>query len=144
MSTAASLIPVEALRLEREASAMRSAECGARTVDTDDSSAVAIPHSEGRALRTPELPLAIYVHIPFCVRKCFYCDFNAGPATRRTREGYVKALCREITDSPWSLRDGARCPVLGARLPAGGDVRCLVPGARLPAEVDYQPGTGDR
>src|SRR5438105_15271004 len=49
-------------------------------------------------------PLAIYVHIPFCVRKCFYCDFNSGPATRPTRESYVQALCREIAESPWARR----------------------------------------
>lgn len=40
--------------------------------------------------------LGIYVHIPFCVRKCYYCDFNAGPASLAVREGYVAALCAEI------------------------------------------------
>jgi oxygen-independent coproporphyrinogen-3 oxidase len=41
-------------------------------------------------------PLGIYVHIPFCVRKCYYCDFNAGPASQAARERYVVALCCEI------------------------------------------------
>jgi oxygen-independent coproporphyrinogen-3 oxidase len=40
--------------------------------------------------------LGIYVHIPFCVRKCYYCDFNAGPASGAARERYVVALCMEI------------------------------------------------
>jgi oxygen-independent coproporphyrinogen-3 oxidase len=27
-------------------------------------------------------PLALYVHIPWCVRKCPYCDFNSHEARR--------------------------------------------------------------
>ncbi len=41
--------------------------------------------------------LELYVHIPFCVRKCNYCDFLSAPADEATRESYVQALCREIT-----------------------------------------------
>lgn len=41
-------------------------------------------------------PLAIYVHIPFCVRKCNYCDFLSGPADRKSKEEYVRALFKEI------------------------------------------------
>lgn len=46
-------------------------------------------------------PLALYVHIPFCVRKCHYCDFAAGPAPEAIREQYVAALAAEIRRSPW-------------------------------------------
>lgn len=42
--------------------------------------------------------LAIYIHIPFCVRKCLYCDFLSVPASDETREQYVQALCREIRE----------------------------------------------
>lgn len=49
----------------------------------------------------PELPLALYVHIPFCVRKCYYCDFNSGPASEDIREQYVDALVAEIRGSHW-------------------------------------------
>lgn len=38
----------------------------------------------------------IYIHIPFCVRKCNYCAFLSAPADADTRETYVKALIREI------------------------------------------------
>ncbi|MBI4444910.1 MAG: radical SAM family heme chaperone HemW [Acidobacteria bacterium] len=41
--------------------------------------------------------LAIYVHIPFCVRKCLYCDFNSGPAAPDLRRAYLAALNTEIT-----------------------------------------------
>lgn len=40
--------------------------------------------------------LELYIHIPFCVRKCAYCDFLSGPANEETREEYVKLLCEEI------------------------------------------------
>jgi oxygen-independent coproporphyrinogen-3 oxidase len=48
-----------------------------------------------------ELPLAVYVHIPFCVRKCYYCDFNSGPASDAIRDQYVDALIEEIHRTPW-------------------------------------------
>ena len=38
----------------------------------------------------------IYIHIPFCVRKCAYCDFLSAPADEKTRAEYVKALQTEI------------------------------------------------
>lgn len=41
-------------------------------------------------------PLEIYVHIPFCIKKCAYCDFLSAPSTAEEREAYVAALCREI------------------------------------------------
>ena len=40
--------------------------------------------------------LEIYIHIPFCVRKCRYCDFLSGPADEETKAQYMKALCREM------------------------------------------------
>ncbi|MCR5032825.1 MAG: radical SAM family heme chaperone HemW [Lachnospiraceae bacterium] len=42
--------------------------------------------------------LMLYVHIPFCVRKCAYCDFLSAPAGDAVREQYVEELCREIAD----------------------------------------------
>lgn len=41
--------------------------------------------------------LELYIHIPFCVRKCHYCDFLSAPSDEATREEYTEALCREIT-----------------------------------------------
>lgn len=40
--------------------------------------------------------LELYVHIPFCVRKCAYCDFLSAPADRSVRTSYVKRLKEEI------------------------------------------------
>ncbi|QHQ61926.1 oxygen-independent coproporphyrinogen III oxidase [Anaerocolumna sedimenticola] len=40
--------------------------------------------------------LGLYIHIPFCVRKCDYCDFLSAPADEETKNKYVKALIAEI------------------------------------------------
>ncbi|CVI65417.1 Oxygen-independent coproporphyrinogen-III oxidase 1 [Clostridiales bacterium CHKCI001] len=47
--------------------------------------------------------LAIYIHIPFCVKKCLYCDFLSVPATEKTQEAYGKAICQEIRNYKKSL-----------------------------------------
>ena len=44
----------------------------------------------------PKRLLGLYVHIPFCVRKCNYCDFLSAPADDATKKRYVEALCKEI------------------------------------------------
>lgn len=46
----------------------------------------------------PKKLLGLYVHIPFCVRKCNYCDFLSFPADEETKKRYVQALCKEIED----------------------------------------------
>lgn len=40
--------------------------------------------------------LELYIHIPFCVKKCSYCDFLSAPATEQTKEAYMAALFAEI------------------------------------------------
>lgn len=40
--------------------------------------------------------LELYIHIPFCVRKCKYCDFLSAPASQRERQAYVDSLCGKI------------------------------------------------
>lgn len=40
--------------------------------------------------------LELYLHIPFCVKKCKYCDFISGPASDRERQEYVQYLCEKI------------------------------------------------
>lgn len=51
-----------------------------------------------------ESTLGIYIHVPFCVRKCPYCDFYSVPQTAERIEQYGTALCRFLrqmqTDLP--------------------------------------------
>lgn len=43
-----------------------------------------------------EKELSIYIHIPFCVRKCLYCDFLSAPASEEIRTRYTDRLMQEI------------------------------------------------
>jgi coproporphyrinogen III oxidase-like Fe-S oxidoreductase len=53
-------------------------------------------------------PLALYVHIPWCVRKCPYCDFNSHERTGALPEReYVERLLRDVESllpSVWGRR----------------------------------------
>lgn len=46
--------------------------------------------------REENSPMEIYIHIPFCIRKCDYCDFLSGPSGPEEQADYVQALLREI------------------------------------------------
>ena len=41
-------------------------------------------------------PLEIYIHIPFCISKCKYCDFKSAPSCSKERTDYVESLCEKI------------------------------------------------
>ena len=43
--------------------------------------------------------LGIYIHIPFCIRKCLYCDFLSFPGTGDDIDAYLEALKNEIAVS---------------------------------------------
>jgi oxygen-independent coproporphyrinogen-3 oxidase len=39
----------------------------------------------------------LYIHIPFCVQKCLYCDFFSVPYDESHAKTYVDALCKELS-----------------------------------------------
>lgn len=45
---------------------------------------------------TENRELELYFHIPFCVRKCLYCDFLSAPAAEGVRRQYMDALIQEV------------------------------------------------
>lgn len=51
--------------------------------------------------------MQLYIHIPFCVKKCAYCDFLSFPADEQTQNAYIKALQKEIAFYGKKYRD--RC-----------------------------------
>lgn len=52
-----------------------------------------------------EKNLELYLHIPFCVRKCSYCDFLSMPAEADVRRRYVDRLIEEIEQQGISCRE---------------------------------------
>lgn len=75
---------------------------------------------------TVEKKLGIYIHIPFCVRKCLYCDFLSMSAGERKREAYVSALCREIAKESFRYREFTVSSIY-----IGGGTPSLLQGAQM-------------
>ena len=42
--------------------------------------------------------LGLYIHIPYCLRKCNYCDFYSAPTASGVPEEYLAALSRQIDE----------------------------------------------
>ena len=99
-------------------------------------------------------PLGVYLHIPFCARKCAYCDFLSAPASAETMERYVERLKEEIRAAAEGLREHYRV----ATVFFGGGTPSILPGRllcgvleelcrQLPVEADAEitvecnPGT---
>ncbi len=104
-----------------------------------------------------EIPLALYVHLPWCVHKCPYCDFNsheAGPAAL-PEEAYVEALLADLAlDAPWAAERTVGSIFIGGGTPSlfsGAAITRLLAGIRrlLPLDVaaeitlEANPGTVD-
>lgn len=92
----------------------------------------------------------LYVHIPFCLQKCAYCDFYSVAGDEGLSDDYVNALCREIgarTDgltldtiyvgggTPTTLRNDQLMTIMGV-LRDGCDIS-----AKVEFTVEANPGT---
>ncbi len=63
--------------------------------------------------------LGMYFHIPFCVKKCLYCDFLSAPADEATKKGYMEALCEETAGSALKYKKyGVETIFLGGGTPS--------------------------
>lgn len=83
----------------------------------------------------------IYIHIPFCRRKCYYCDFPSYAGRERYMASYVDALCREIrARGAFYVRgsEGGEKVCGGAPVAAGGE---MAPGWGLAATCYIGGGT---
>jgi putative oxygen-independent coproporphyrinogen III oxidase len=111
-----------------------------------------IPGGRARLAGLP--PLSLYVHIPWCVRKCPYCDFNSHEARGELPEqAYVGALVRDLEQalpSIWGRRVysifiGGGTPSLFSARAIDGLLSAIR--ARLPLDPDCEitleanPGT---
>jgi oxygen-independent coproporphyrinogen-3 oxidase len=69
-------------------------------------------------------PRSLYIHVPFCLRRCSYCDF----AVTATREPPVDAWLRAVTTELHALRSRHGWPVLALdTLYVGGGTPSLLP-----------------
>ena len=50
-------------------------------------------------------PLELYIHIPFCEKKCSYCDFLSAPADAETKQRYVDRLIQDIRAQAGAYED---------------------------------------
>ncbi|MCI5955210.1 MAG: radical SAM family heme chaperone HemW [Lachnospiraceae bacterium] len=101
-------------------------------------------------------PLEIYIHIPFCVRKCYYCDFLSAPADEKTKDAYMEALYTELTKRAEEFAEYTVVSVfVGGGTPSTVRTKQLVmlldglrkyyrmdPDAEITVEVN--PGTADK
>lgn len=82
-------------------------------------------------MATDQLPLALYVHWPFCVSKCPYCDFNSHVRESVDQAAWLRALLADLA------HEAAALP--GRRLASiffGGGTPSLMPPATVAAIID--------
>ena len=103
------------------------------------------------------LPLSLYIHLPWCVRKCPYCDFNSHEITGGSfpEREYVAALLRDIGYSAEILRGrelrsvflGGGTPSLMSVAGIGAILEAVAAACVLPADVEItleaNPGAAD-
>ncbi len=97
--------------------------------------------------------IELYVHIPFCVRKCNYCDFLSAPCDDISKERYVNALCKEILASGSLLQEyevssiffGGGTPSLLSQEQISSVMRAIKEVAKLKGDceitIECNPGT---
>lgn len=67
--------------------------------------------------------LGLYLHVPFCIKKCEYCDFLSKAGTEEEKEAYVNALVKEIK----SYQSFAGDYKVSTVFVGGGTPSCLKP-----------------
>ena len=65
--------------------------------------------------------LRLYVHVPFCVKKCAYCDFLSGPSNEKGIKAYFDALYKEIR----SYKDRTKDYKVSSIFIGGGTPSCV-------------------
>ena len=72
--------------------------------------------------------VGIYIHVPFCLSKCHYCDFcSVQRADEDKKERYTVRLCEEITTFAEKIRENGDVPVADTVYFGGGTPTLLSP-----------------
>lgn len=77
-------------------------------------------------------PLAVYIHWPFCARKCPYCDYNSHVRAAVDQDVWREALCAEVRQYPARLASGRSI----ASIFFGGGTPSLMPPETVAAVVE--------
>lgn len=72
--------------------------------------------------KMPWMNTALYIHFPFCIRKCLYCDFNSLAGSAISTTEYVAALLREMA----LVRESRECVFTASTLYFGGGTPSLL------------------
>ena len=82
--------------------------------------------------------VALYIHIPFCARKCLYCDFKSFPKAEGFMEDYVDALIKEIKNTTKGYK--IRSLFIGGGTPSYLDEKSLLKLMDSIKVLDYEEG----
>ncbi len=100
-------------------------------------------------------PLALYIHIPWCIRKCPYCDFNSHESTSIPEQAYTEQLLRDLQhDLHWVQERKLYSIFFGGGTPSifnGDTIKFILQGVQqcIPFEdnieitLEANPGTAE-
>src|SRR5256712_13589863 len=90
--------------------------------------------------------VGLYVHVPFCTKRCGYCSFNTAPLEEGAMARYLEALHREIDllgALPWAARGRLATVFVGGGTPsllAAEDLAAALDGIRARFDVGADAG----
>lgn len=70
------------------------------------------------SVQKPLQPLGLYVHVPFCLKKCPYCDFFSRPASNDEMERYTAKVCKVIQSKLKTIKRKADTLYFGGGTPS--------------------------
>lgn len=95
-------------------------------------------------MRAERRPFSLYIHIPYCISKCPYCDFNSHVVAVIPEQAYSKALMNELDH--YAVREEWSCRGLQSIFFGGGTPSLFNPVSigrmlnRIEAAFDLLPG----
>src|SRR5262249_15657399 len=96
---------------------------------------------------SPPMKPGVYVHVPFCEQRCYYCAFTVAVSPAETYEPYVGRLIREIelsgfNDHPETIFLGGGTPSIIEAASIERIMRAF-PGTATEISLEANPGTLD-
>ena len=83
-------------------------------------------------------PLALYIHVPFCVRRCHYCDFAVTRSTEPPVSEWLNCLAQDLAE--WSEELDAGGPLRLDTIFVGGGTPSLLGGAGMESLAELLTG----